>query len=78
MRNVTSSLFPPPFKIRRIMAPPSATTVSGSLPSPKQKISPAPVAPTHRKARISTRDPPREVEQEVDRVGSWAVGEEKR
>lgn len=64
--------------MQRIMAAPSATTVSGNLPSPKQKAFPAPVAPTHRKARISTRDPPREVEEEVDRVGSWAVGEEKR
>lgn len=60
------------------MAAPSATTVSGSLPSPKQRVFRAPVAPTHRKARISTRDPPREAEEAVDRVGSWAVGEEKR
>lgn len=42
------------------MEAPSVTTVSVSLPSPKVTLSLAPAAPTHRKARILTRDPLRE------------------
>lgn len=60
------------------MEAPSATTVSESPPSQRRKVSQALAAPTHRKARVSTRDPPREVAEVADRVGSWAVGEEKR
>lgn len=44
------------------MEAPSGIAASVSPPSPKQTISQALVAPIHRKARILTRDPPREVE----------------
>lgn len=44
------------------MEAPSATVASASPPFLKQIVSLASVAPIHRKARILTRDPPREVE----------------
>lgn len=44
----------------KIMEAPSATTASASPPSPKVTLSLAPAAPTHRKARVLTRDPLRE------------------
>lgn len=65
------------FQMARIMEAPSATTVSGSLLSPRRRASQAPAAPIHRKARISTRDLPRGAAV-ADSMGLWAVGEEKR
>lgn len=43
------------------MEAPSAIAASESPPSPKVTLSPALAAPIHRKARILTRDPLREV-----------------
>lgn len=71
------SIHPALFQMARTMEAPSATTVSGSLLSPRRRASQAPAAPIHRKARISTRDLPRGAAV-ADSMGSWAVGEEKR
>lgn len=46
----------------RIMEALSATAASESPPFPRVTVSLALVAPIHRKARILTRDPPREVD----------------
>lgn len=48
------------FQTVKIMEAPNATIASVSPPSPKVTLSLAPAAPTHRKARILTRDPLRE------------------
>lgn len=46
------------------MEAPSATAASVSPPVPKPTVSKALVTPIHRKARILTRDPLREVEDD--------------
>lgn len=52
------------FQKVKIMEVPSGTTASVSPPFLKPTISQALVAPIHRKARILTRDPLREVEDD--------------
>lgn len=65
----------------KIMEALSATTASESPHSPKVTLSLAPAAPTHRKARILTRDPLREagdsMELQVeDDVRRWVYGQQ--
>jgi len=56
----------------------SAIAASVSLLLPRPRACQAHVAPSHRKARILTRDPLREVAEGGDSMASLVVGEEKR
>lgn len=56
----------------------SAIAANVSLLLPRPKAFQAHVAPSHRKARILTRDPLREVAEAGDSMDSLVVGEEKR
>lgn len=63
------------------MEAPSATAASASPPSPKVTLSLGPAAPTHRKARILTRDPLSEAGgsmelQAEDDVRRWVRGQQ--
>ncbi len=56
----------------------SAIAASMSPLFPRLRAFQAHAAPSHKKARILTRDPLREVAQGKDRMDSLVVGEEKR
>lgn len=62
----------------RIMGAQSAIAASASLLLPRPRAVQAHVAPSHRKARILTRDPLREVAEGGDSMASLVVAEEKR
>lgn len=81
--NVRICLSAAVFQMVKIMEGPSATIASVNPPSPKVTLSLAPAAPTHRKARILTRDPLREAGdsmelQAEDDVRRWVCAQQTK